>query len=162
MGKSLIIKGADFSENGIATLLRWIIGFTNTQLHGERVASDSAIRLVAPEDFSTFGLSGKTIKYIKVYAPNAGTISVHEISTAATPYTSVGSQSYSVAQGNNIIELSTPITINSSTSIGVQGPGCYSYWRASVSGHAGWRYYQAGTTEPISTALLPIDFGESV
>lgn len=162
MGKSLIIKGADFSENGIATSISWIIGFTNNQLHGERVTTGNGTLVVAPEDFGTFGLNGKTVKYIKVYAPNAGTILVHKISTSSMPYTSVSSQSYGVAQGNNIIELDTPITINSSTSIGIQGANCYTYWRNSVQGHAGWRYYVEDSTQGISAAQIPIDFGENV
>ena len=67
MGKSLIIKGADFSENGISTSVTWVAKYPSNILSGETgaVVSSNTIYFPISTEITRLGMVGKTIKYIK-------------------------------------------------------------------------------------------------
>ena len=153
MGKSLVIKGADFSENGISTLVTWLGQYPSNILAGEsgKVVSSNTVYFPISTEVTRLGMVGKTIKYIKLNAAAAGTITVYKVTSG----TSSDNQDYSVSAGNNIIELTTPISITSdSVSVGIKGNGIIRYWSGSASYPArGWQYATNGV------ARIPIDFG---
>ena len=156
MGKSLIIKGADFSENGISTSVTWVAKYPSNILSGETgaVVSSNTIYFPISTEITRLGMVGKTIKYIKLNAAASGTITVYII----TDGTESDAKDYSVSAGNNIIELETPISITSdSISVGFKGNGIIRYWRASAKyPERGWLYASEGIVR------IPIDFGYEV
>ena len=153
MGKSLVIKGADFSENGIGTLITWAGNYPSNILSGERgkVVSNTTIYHPITTEVERLGMNGKTIKYIKLNAAAAGTITVYKHISGSD----IEEQSLSVSADINIIELPTPITITDNvTSIGIKGNGIIRYWSNSASYTSrGWTYNST------SAARIPIDFG---
>ena len=158
MGKSLVIKGADFSENGISTSATWIAQYPSDILIGGsgRVVSSDVIFFPIASEVTRLNMVGKTIRFIKLNAAAAGTISVYTIATAdGSPS---NEQSLSVAAGVNILELNMPISINSdAVSVGLKGNGIIRYWAASGSYPSrGWLYAEGGA------ARIPIDFGYEV
>jgi hypothetical protein len=155
MGKSLVIKGADFSENGIATLITWAGNYTSAVLAGESgrvVAHDNLIAMISTE-VTRLDLVGKTIKYVKLNAASAGTLKVYTTDTSSG--TGSNEQSFQVAQGINIIELTSPIYISSNAvGVGVKGNGVVRYWASSASYPVrGWQYAVNGPVR------VPVDFG---
>lgn len=156
MGKSLIIKGADFSENGISTSVTWVAQYPSNILSGEtnKVVSSDVVFFPISTEVARLGMVGKTIKYIKLNAAASGTITVYKITNG----TESDAKDYSVSVGNNIIELETPISITSdSVSVGIKGNGIVRYWSASANYPArGWQYASGGV------ARIPIDFGYEV
>lgn len=155
MGKSLVIKGADFSENGIATLIGWAGNYTSTVLAGESgrvVSHDNLIAMISTE-VTRLDLVGKTIKYVKLNAASAGTLKVYTADTSSG--TGSNEQSFQVAQGINIIELTSPIYISSNAvGVGVKGNGVVRYWTSSANYPArGWQYVVSGPVR------IPVDFG---
>lgn len=155
MGKSLVIKGADFSANGISTLITWCGGYSDSILEGEtrKVVSNNTFWRPYDAEVTRLGMVGKTIKYIKLNAAAAGTITVAKVDLSDSSTTQ--DQNYSVSAGKNIIELSSPITIGSNSySVGVKGNGIIRYWSSSDAyPERGWK------TSSSTGARLPIDFG---
>lgn len=155
MGKSLVIKGADFSENGIATLIGWAGNYPANILQGESgriVTHDNLIAMISTE-VTRLDLVGKTIKYVKLNAASAGTLKVYTTDTSSG--TGSNEQSFQVAQGINIIELTSPIYISSNAvGVGVKGNGVVRYWTSSANYPArGWQYVVSGPVR------VPVDFG---
>ena len=153
MGKSLVIKGADFSENGISTSVTWVAQYPSNILAGEsgKVVSNTTVYSPLSTEVARLGMVGKTIRYIKLNAAAAGTITVYKVTSGTTS----DQKSYSVSAGNNIIELETPISITSdSVAVGIKGNGIIRYWSGSASFTSrGWTYNSSGV------ARIPIDFG---
>lgn len=163
MGKNLIIKGADFSENGIATLISWSAGYTNTNLHGERTITSTYVYCPTKSELQRLGLTGKAVKYIKLYAVSAGTITVYKTDCSSTPYSASDPHTYSVMAGMNIIELDSPITITSAVGLAIQGANVLTYWRNAESYPSkGWVYLIADSTTEPSAVRIPVDFGVQV
>lgn len=158
MGKSLIIKDADFSANGISTSVGWVGGYPSTILAGEagKVSANNNITAPIATEVTRLGMVGKTIKYIKINAASSGTIGVYTYNTSDG--TTSNQQSISVTSGINILTLPTPIVISSNAvSIGIQGNGIVRYWSNSASYTArGWQYAQNGVVR------IPIDFGYDI
>lgn len=155
MGKSLVIKGADFSENGIATLITWAGNYPSSILQGEsrKVVSNNNLFAMISTEVSRLDMVGKTIKYVKLNAASAGTLIVCTTDTSSG--TGSNEQSFQVSQGINIIELTSPIYISSdAVGVGVKGNGVVRYWSSSGSYTSrGWLYAVNGA------ARIPIDFG---
>lgn len=155
MGKSLVIKGADFSANGISTLITWVAGYSDSILQGEtgRVVNTDLIPKPYSSELTRLGMVGKTIKYLKLDAASAGTITIYKVNLSDNSTSQ--EQQYSVAAGKNIIELPSPITIGSDTySVGTKGNGIIRYWSSSASYPArGWQGASG------SNVRYPIDFG---
>lgn len=155
MGKSLVIKGADFSENGISTSVTWAAGYTSSALAGENgrvVTHDNLVAMISTE-VTRLGLVGKTIKYVKLNAAAAGTLKVYTTDISAG--TGSNEQTFQVSQGVNIVELTSPIYISSNAvSIGFKGNGVIRYWTSSANyPQRGWLYQVNGAVR------LPIDIG---
>lgn len=155
MGKSLVIKGADFSANGISTLVTWAAGYSDSILEGEtgRVVDKDTICRPYGSEVTRLGMVGKTIKYLKLNAASAGTITIYKVNLSDSSTSQ--EQQYSVAAGKNIIELSSPITIGSDTySVGTKGNGIVRYWSSSANYPArGWQGASGANVR------YPIDFG---
>lgn len=155
MGKSLVIKGADFSANGISTLVTWCGGYSDSILEGEtgRVVSNNNFWKPYDQEVTRLGMVEKTIKYIKLNAAAAGTITVAKVELSDGSATQ--EQNFSVSVGKNIIELSSPITISSdSYSVGIKGNGIIRYWSNSED------YLSRGWKGSSGAAYrVPIDFG---
>lgn len=155
MGKSLVIKGADFCANGISTLVTWAAGYSDSILEGEtrRVVNTDQIWRPYDSEVTRLGMVGKTIKYLKLNAASAGTITIYKFNLSDSSTSQ--EQQYSVSAGKNIIELSSPITIESNTySVGTKGNGIVRYWASSANYPArGWQGASG------SNVRYPIDFG---
>lgn len=162
MGKSLIIKGADFSENGIATLIGWVGGYTSEGLSWSSVISGDSVYVVAPSEVTRLNMVGKTIKYIKINAAATGYIKVYTANTSTQPPYSVSNeQTIAVPQtGVVVLELPTPITITNSNSIALYGKGIVHFRSAAADYPAyGWRYFVANTSTELSPARISADWG---
>lgn len=162
MGKSLVIKGADFSANGIQTLVGWVGGYTDANLHQSVTITGDSAYVVAPSEMSNLNMVGKTIKYIKIYAAATGYIKVYKADLSTQPPYSVSNeQTLSVAHtGIIVIELNTPITISNTVGIALYGKDIVKYKAASENEpQVGWRYFVANVSTDISPARISADWG---
>ena len=150
MGKRLIIKGADFSANGIPYVTyTW---FTNFNMSQPEVQFQTGAFYIPASEISAFNLSGKTVKAIRFYAMTTGTIEIfpYENSVDGTH------QVFQITQpGVNIINLETPIPLSSTQRLGIKTPdGVYGYNRNVASDTTkGWKF--SDTTN----VRIPVDFG---
>lgn len=150
MGKRLIVKGADFSANGIPYVsYTW---FTNYDMTDPEAAFSTSPFGIPASEITAFSLSGKTVKAIRFYAKSTGTINIAPITDGV-----VGTnQTFQITQtGVNIIMLNTPIPLSSTQRLQVQTPdGVFGYNRnAGTNLSKGWKF--SDTT----TVRIPIDFG---
>jgi hypothetical protein len=155
MGKKLVVKGANFSINGIpGIVITWVFGYTDSQLVGARggfISKDTYC--LAPEDISSH--SGEEIRFIKCYAATSGTISISECNINGSTPTISRTESHAVVRGTNIVALNTPITLSSSKTIGVSGKDILTF---NSTGGTGWRFHNASSAS-IAGGAIPIDFG---
>lgn len=160
MGKRLIIKGADFSANALSSLT-WYVNIAENLLQGNKLDTYTVRFRVSAESIATFGLAGKTVNVIKLYAQNAGTFEIGQ-ATFGTGASYTGAQTYTCVQGINTIELSTPLTLSSTQTIYVNGQNVITYWE-QVGGDTtkGWRYLGESSTSP-GNSTIPICFGFKV
>lgn len=162
MGKSLVIKGADFTTNGIQTLVGWVGGYTDENLHQPNTITGDNIYIVAPAEITRLNMIGKTIKYIKIYAVATGYIKVYKADLSTQPPYSVSNeQTIAVTQtGINVVELNTPITISSSNGIALVGKNIITYAMSATSNpEKGWLYFVANAGTEISSVRIPVDWG---
>lgn len=157
MGKNLIIKGADFSANGISVVtINWI-GYTDSEMNGTSTVSNTNKYCISATSIQSLGLVGKDIQYIKVYAKAAGTITFGGCDISGSTATQDNSYSASVSQGVNTIRLSTPIPLSASKSIWFAGKNVLSFYNQSSTSYAGWTFCQIGQTTEPSLAHVCID-----
>lgn len=150
MGKKLIVKGVDYSTNGIT--IQWQFGLSDEEVVGNQQVSTTDVWYIKPEEISSNNLVGKIVSYIKLYCPNAGTISVGSVTNGST----WSGNSYSVTQGVNIIQLNTPVTLSSTVSIGVAGQNMIRMWS---DGRKGWLFNKRNASTSYAPKTMPIDFG---
>ena len=124
MGKKLIIKGADFSENAILQD-KWYN--TVNDLHGQ--SKYTATRLaIDPGAINELGLIGKPINQIKLFALSAATFSIGVVTVEGSREEGTVSyrearvdNEYSVVEGENIIILTESIILAANESILLRG-----------------------------------------
>lgn len=126
MGKTLIIKGADFSANAILTNIKYntvdnFIPTTNI--------SFSWI-YIDPAAVSYLGLIGKPINTLKFYCNDAITevkirkyssIGNRDTDEAPVPQDMTELQSFSAIQGINTFVLDQPVVLAQGETLGIQG-----------------------------------------
>lgn len=150
MGKKLIVKGVDFSTNGIT--IQWQLGLTDEDVVGNNKVATADVWYIKPEEVTANNLIGKTISYIKLYVLTAGTVQIGSVTNGST----WAGNSYAVAQGVNVIQLDTPITFSSTTSIGFSGNAMIRMWN---NGEKGWLFNKRNATTSYAPKTMPIDFG---
>lgn len=157
MGKNLVIKGADFSANGISVVtINWI-GYTDTELNGSSSVSNTSKYCISASSIQSLGLAGKSIQYIKIYAKTAGTITFGGCDISGSTATQESSYSAAVSQGVNTIKLATPLPLSASKSIWFAGKNILSFYQQTATSYAGWTFYTVGQETTDSTAHICID-----
>lgn len=144
MGKSLIIKGADFSRNSV-NILRWYT--TENDSYG-----DSANTLVPNSygvfvPFSAANCQSKTVNCIKFKAGKAGTITLSKVSSVdaggiATEVATIVINPEDV--GKNVIKRFDNVTIGNTEWIGICKDGDTGQIMYDQNGKGGY-YQKAGT-----------------
>lgn len=130
MGKRLIIKGADFSENALFTE-KWYNSVDS--LEGNH-SNPSNLKVVDPIAIDEMGLIGKPVNIVKIYGAEAGTITIgaRTISGDRTGEPVIGeprnATEHPITIGENIIKLTEPIILSEGESIYI-----YSSPKASVT-----------------------------
>lgn len=164
MGKKLIIKGADFSVNGIiGGQLTFINDYTDAVLHGDTVLTSANTFYIKPSEITRLGLDGQTITYVKLYVYASGTLNIGTVNNAGTTITQ--NTSVQVEQGVNIIKLTNPITINSShlPCFTVTGGPIITYWTGGdASNSKGFEMLRANSSNTYPNNRFPISFGSLV
>lgn len=120
MGKKLIIKGADFSANAIAQD-RW---YNQYESQGTNSNSIKTVA-IAPEAVEALGIIGKPINRLKFYAIGNKSNCTIQVATYTGSRESgsfdlnyIGEKQYfDISEGENIITLSTPITLSEGQTI---------------------------------------------
>ena len=121
MGKSLIIKGADFSENAIVGSIEWYNEYEN--LVGTNTTSTSNWMGFDPQAITTL-LKNKQIDVIRLYSRSDSTIKIGTkkilSGEGVTPIEAeivVPDHEYAVTTGVNEIRLIEPITLGDNETI---------------------------------------------
>ena len=160
MGKKLIIMGADFTLNGIASgELTFYNDYSDAVLNASNPFSSENTFHVLSSELSRLNLSGKTIRYVKLYAKQAGTIRIGTYSGSGA--TVSGDTSYQVTVGVNIITLVAPITINSTHLPAFTGMNILSFWTDNDD-TKGWKFGRVNSTSTYPNNRIPISFGAIV
>lgn len=111
MGKSLIIKGADFSANAIIpTVISYYNEYDNYV--GTNGVASPALVGIPQSVIEDMGLFGKTIKIVKFHSPSDTTITMGKATVEGKVITPVVSSTYNVTEGINEVRLDNPIILN--------------------------------------------------
>ena len=161
MGTKVTIKSADFSLNGIISgVLTFYNDYSDAVLQGSTTFSSANGFYMLSSELSRLNLSGKTVRYVKIYAATAGTIQIGTYSGSGTTIT--GERSYQVTAGINIITLIEPITINATHLPVFKGNGILRYWNDADDSH-GWKTNRVnGTASSYTNMRFPWSFGAIV
>jgi len=123
MGKILIIKGADFSENAVF-IQKWYN--TVNDLHGPNNYTASKLA-IDPGAINELGLIGKPINQIKLFALSSAIFNICVATVEGNReeqtvrYTNLRLENtYSVAEGENLIRLTEPIILTAGETILLQ------------------------------------------
>lgn len=155
MGKKLIIMGADFSQNGIISgVLTFYNDYSDAVLNASNPFSSTNTFHILASDLSRVNLDGKTVRYVKLYAKQAGTIQIGTYNGS----TISGNTSYTVVRGVNVIQLNSSITINSTHLPCFTGMDILSFWTDSDDSH-GWKFGRTGASTTYPSGRIPISFG---
>jgi hypothetical protein len=159
MGKKLVIETADFAANGIPSkTVQYINDYSNTVLNGSSAFSSANVFYILSSDLSRIGISGETIRYVKLYAKTAGTIKIGRVVNGAN----TDAYNYTVTQGVNEIALLAPITVGSNSLPSFVGNGILSFWTDNDD-DKGFKFNRVGgTASTYSDYRIPISFGKLV
>ena len=141
MGKSLIIKGADFSQNAIFAS-KWYNEYADDDLDGQKALNASTVVLY-PAAIDAMGMRGKVVNTIRLYSYKAVSISIGSCQASGErdgEYSVTFNDDatlYSLNVGINDIHLETPITLSEGTSLGFKGVGTENKEILAVNVHAG-------------------------
>lgn len=161
MGKQLIIKGADFSTNGISNIVpSWYINYDNNAYASDSAFTSSNKFYINYSEISRLGLNGKQVNFVKINCKKAGVVNIGAVNgtSAGTGY------NYNVGKGMNIIYLRATVTLSQNVSIYLQGDDIVKYWTSSAVNAAsdpealGWGFSRIGSTSTYSQRI-PCDFG---
>lgn len=141
MGKRLIIKGANFTQNAIDdALITWFAQYADAYMTGNYTFLDGGFYMIASE-ITRLNLTNKQVNYIRVYCATSGSI---EVGVCNLPSHSQGAyHSYNVQAGINTIRLAEPITMTSSTTFYLKGQGIITYWSTNADSN-GWKIGNMG------------------
>ena len=161
MGSKVTIKGADFTLNGIISgVLTFYNDYSDAVLQGSTTFSSANAFYILASDLSRVNLSGKTVRYVKIYAVTAGTIQIGTYSGSGTNISD--EHNYQVTQGINIITLVNPITIDATHLPVFKGNGILRYWNDADDSH-GWKTNRiSGTASSYVNMRFPWSFGAIV
>lgn len=161
MGKKLIIKGADFTENGIISgVLTFYNDYSDAVLNGSATFPNSNQFYMLGSDLSRLGLLNKTVRFVKLYAKSSGTITIGTYSGSGTSVSD--DNSYQVTQGVNIITLRNAITLTTSRLPVFTGSGILSFWTDN-NDDKGFKYSRiGGTASTYANYRMPVSFGALV
>jgi hypothetical protein len=173
MGKSLIIKGADFSVNAITSTIAWYNEYTN--LVGENTGpAATKFNIYLPyAELEGFGMKDHPVEYIKLHVDVDGLIKVGKVQVnvdltdiTATDVsitdTLIENVFSDVSAGENTLYLPTPITITSAD-VAAKNIALNIYveprniLRFNDSTGDGWSYW--GNSGYTSKYRFPIQFG---
>ena len=159
MGSKLIIKNADFSENGIVTgTLVWYLGYDESYMNADSPFSSTNRFYIIPSEITANNLDGKEVSYVKVYAKISGSIKISQVNVSGSSASAGTEYNYLVNEGINIIKLTEPITLSTTKSIGFIGMNILSFWPENASS-VGWEFKRTGATTGYGTRKIVIDFG---
>lgn len=160
MGKKLIIKGADFSQNGIISeVITWYNDYSDSVLDANTVFNSDLRLYMLASDLSRVNLLNKTVRYMKLYAKQAGIILFSTYSGSGASVS--GETQYTVAQGVNIITLASPITIDSTHLPTFSGYDILSFWNDNNDAK-GWNFGRVNASSSFASYRIPISFGAVV
>lgn len=156
MGKRLILKGADFSDNGFPVHnYQWANWYNNFE--GEVVSTSNNKTYIIPSEIVRLGMNSLTVKCVYLYASQDGVVGIGEATPGDTPSYDK-EHTYTVTQGMNLIELDEPVTLDGSNSIYVIGFGVFTLnGKVGSDVSKGWLFAASGTTG--GTSRIPIAFG---
>lgn len=150
MGKSLIIKGADFSANAVK-VLKWYITENDQYGAGASIKVPASYAAFCP--FSGDNLQGKTINCIKLKAGTAGIITLVKVSNndasgVATPIATITISSEDI--GNDVIKYFDDVQIGSNEWFGIMASTDTGQFKYNSSVLQSRGYYQRAGTSNIS------------
>ena len=146
MGKSLIIKGADFSANAVK-VLTWFMTENDTYESGATINVPAGFAAYCP--YNDALLQGKTINCIKLKAGTAGTITLVKVSSndasgVATPIATITIDSEDV--GNNVIKYFDDVQIGANDWFGIMATTDTGQFKYNSAESAPGYYQRAGTS----------------
>lgn len=166
MGKSLIIKGADFSQNAIEQTVVWYNIYSD--LVKSIRSSSGTFGQYAPRAsaITELGLMGKPINLVKLnieeLPPSGiiriGTANVTAIDVTPFAYTEIKSYEYIVTEGINTINLNEEITLSEGMTIFVYGLVYYNRAGATSGNTEGFQIVYPDRY-PSENIVTPIQFG---
>ena len=158
MGKQLIIKGADFSTNGITNIVpTWYINYDDNVYASDIVFTSSNKFYIRYNEITRLGLNNKQVNFVKINCKKAGVVNIGIVNrtSSGTGY------NYNVVQGINIIYLKSTITLSQSVSIYLSGDDIIKYWSATVASEEpslGWKMSRVASSN-VYDHRIPCDFG---
>ena len=158
MGKKLIIKGADFTENGIISgVVTFYNDYSDAVLNASATFPNDNPFYILSSELSRLGLLNKTIRFVKFYAKSAGTVSIGTYSGSGSVIS--GESTYQVTQGVNIITLTSSIVLTASRLPVFKGNGVLSFWTDNNDAK-GFKYSRiGGTASTYANYRMPVSFG---
>lgn len=162
MGKSLIIKGADFSANAVKVLTWFII---ENDTYGSGASTNVPASFAAYCPLSGTALQGKAINCIKLKAATAGTITLVKVSSndasgVATPIATITIDADDI--GNNVIKYFDDVQIGANDWFGIMATTDTGQFKYNPSGFdSNYGYYQKAGTASISqgTGSMALNVG---
>lgn len=161
MGKKMIVKGADFSQNGIIIgNLIFYNDYTEQNLKGNDIFTSAYTFYVTPGQLSEQNLLNKKVQYIKLYAETSGQITFGWYSGSGASL--ISSENFNVSAGMNIIKLQSEETITATNLPAVSGNGILRYWNYSLDENInkdnGWIMGRVNNATTYNSRI-PISFG---
>lgn len=163
MGKSIIIKGADFSTNGIRQSVEWYNTF-NSLVGNKTTDTSQTLFLIRSE--ITF-LLGKTIRYIRLHSRGNNAIQIGVLKIFSEPGVTpmsyewkVPQQKYPVVAGVNTILLNQEVVLGTNETIAIHnvgGGGVLTFNNSSVN--EGIPYTNVLTNAASNTNKFLFEFG---
>ena len=133
MGKKLIIKGADFSVNAFDQDIITFFGFDTTNVTGNASAGSTSQMYFFYQPSVYAGLSGLSIKGIKVKLSVAGKIKIVKCSNVTastiTDYMSITNETFQVLETINLVQnqelynFNTPVVLGQNEILGFMYDG---------------------------------------
>lgn len=155
MGKRILIRNANFEDNGFSDKFKWYFNLKAEVLKGTSTAGNNKYHIV-PSELTRLNLMGKTVNCVKMYASSAGTMTFGSWNPTL-PYAEaeIESHTYTLVAGINVIKLESSFVLSSTCVPFIYGT-LFTYYSNNSNPDYGWNF---GSYTDSNTGRIPIDWG---
>lgn len=159
MGKKIIIKNADFEENGFSDKYTWLFNVKSGALIANKAIGTVNKYHVQPSELTRLNIIGRTVNCVKFYSSAAATVTFGSWNPTL-PYADaeIESYTYEAVAGINKIELLSPIVLSSTCVPFIYSPNANMlYWSDKADPAYGWNF--GAYADSAITGRIPVDWG---